>query len=328
MIPLEREGIPFVMIKAQNLTKYYGDNLGVSDVSFEANKNEIIGLLGRNGAGKTTILNIISGYIASTGGAVEIDGYDILKQPKKAKSKIGYLPEKPPIYMDMTVDEYLNFCAELKGIDDELIQKHIDELCSLTGINEVRNRLCKNISKGYKQRVGLAQALVGNPEILILDEPTIGLDPRQIVEIRQLIKKLGKKHTVILSSHILGEIAQVCDRIIIVDNGRIVASDTLYNLSESLDVKRLIDIRIKNADEKFSNQLKSIKGVISAEPIGQKDKNSYDFQITCKNQTDIIEIIFDYVVSCGMKILMLKTGADSIEDVFLVAINKGEEGKR
>ena len=221
------------MIEVQGLTKRYGSKVAVDDISFTVNKGEILGFLGPNGAGKSTTMNILTGYLSSNIGSVKIGEYDILEDPMKAKAKIGYLPENPPLYMDMTVKEYLDFVYDLKKVKIPR-KRHIDEICGIVKITDVYNRIIKNLSKGYKQRVGLAQALVGNPEVLILDEPTVGLDPKQIIDIRKLIKDLGKKHTVILSSHILPEIQAVCDRVIIINRGRIVADDTAENLSATM----------------------------------------------------------------------------------------------
>ena len=221
------------MIEVQNLSKHYGDKKAVDNISFKAEDGEILGFLGPNGAGKSTTMNILTGYISCTEGKALIDGIDILEDPIKAKAKIGYLPELPPLYLDMTVKEYLNFIYDLKKCKLPR-NSHLKDICSLVKIEHVYKRIIKNLSKGYKQRVGLAQALVGNPNVLILDEPTVGLDPKQIIEIRSLIKKLGKNHTVILSSHILSEVQAVCDKIIVINEGRIVADDTEDNLSKKL----------------------------------------------------------------------------------------------
>lgn len=322
------KGIIITMVKVENITKYYGKKMAICDISFEAKKGEIVGLLGKNGAGKTTTMNIISGYISSTKGTATVGGYDILANPSEAKALIGYLPEKPPIYMDMTVDEYLDFCAHLKGIDKELRQNHLNEICSLVGINDVRKRLCANLSKGYKQRVGLAQALVGNPEILILDEPTIGLDPNQIIQIRQLIKELGKKHTVIISSHILGEIAQVCQRVIIIDKGKVVASDTLENLTNSLDEQAKMTLRMHGADEKLAEDIGKLENVISVECIGTNEENSYDFMIAYSRGSTAREDIFALATKIKKPILMMKPIETTLEDVFLEVTKDNKGGKR
>ena len=229
------------MIEIKNLKKDYGGHLAVNNISFTVNDGEILGFLGPNGAGKSTTMNIITGYLSATDGSAIINGYDILEDPKSAKREIGYLPEIPPLYLDMTVKEYLNFVYELKGVK---LPKgpHIEEICRLVKIKNVYHRLIKNLSKGYKQRVGIAQALIGNPKVLILDEPTVGLDPKQIIEIRNLIRMLGKHHTVILSSHILPEIQAVCDRVIVINKGRIIADDTPENLSTNLSDDHSISV--------------------------------------------------------------------------------------
>ena len=232
------------MIEIQNVSKRYGNKYAVKDVTFTINKGEILGFLGRNGAGKSTTMNMITGYISSSAGRILLDGYDILKNPREVKRQIGYLPELPPLYMDMTVDEYLRFCCDIKGVARKYVTKHLNDICELTGLGEVRKRLIKNLSKGYKQRVGLAQALVGNPEVVILDEPTVGLDPKQIIEIRRLIRDLGEDHTVVLSSHILPEVADVCERLVIINNGQIVAQDTLENLTHGIGETYRMTLRV------------------------------------------------------------------------------------
>ena len=230
------------MIEVQNLVKMYGDHTAVDHLSFRIEKGHIYGLLGPNGAGKSTTMNIMTGYLGATEGKVLIQGHDILKEPELAKKSIGYLPEQPPVYMDMTVREYLQFAAELKKIPKKEREKQMNDVIRMTGIREVENRLIQNLSKGYRQRVGLAQAILGFPEVIILDEPTVGLDPKQIIEIRELIRKLSKKHTIILSSHILAEIREVCDYIMIISRGKLVASDTPENLENRLKSSRHIEL--------------------------------------------------------------------------------------
>ena len=304
------------MISVDSVTKYYGNNLGIENVSFRVKKNEIVGLLGKNGAGKSTCLNIITGYISSDEGTVKIDGYDILKEPALAKSKIGYLPEKPPVYQEMTVNEYLNFCADLKGIEKELRINHIDEICTLAGINEVRKRLCRNLSKGYTQRLGIAQALIGNPEVLILDEPTIGLDPKQIIEVRQLIKALGEKHTIIMSSHILSEAAQLCQRIIIIDKGRIAADDTFENLISDAKQNKKMLLRVKGTTDEFKAAVQQLKGIVKVDVLGEAEKGSIDLEIEYKNSS-LREDIFNLAVKRNVTIIMMKPVEKNLEDVFL-----------
>ncbi len=314
------------MINIENVTKYYGSNLGIKNVSFTVNKNETVGLLGKNGAGKSTCLNIITGYISSNEGRVTIDGHDILKEPDVAKAKMGYLPEKPPIYMDMTVNEYLYFCADLKAIESELRKKHIDEISELAGISDVRKRLCRNLSKGYIQRLGIAQALIGNPEILILDEPTIGLDPNQIIEIRSLIKKLGKTHTIVISSHILGEVEQLCQRIIIIEKGYIAADDTIENLTKSIDGRLALHIRVKGKSDKFEKDLVKLKPA-SVQILKEAEKDAADYMITYDGVENIREEIFSMAVKNNMTILMMKPVEKSLEDIFIQVTKQAKEGK-
>lgn len=223
-----------IMIEIQNLTKSYGQIKAVDDISFTVEKGEVLGFLGPNGAGKSTTMNIITGFIPSTEGTVKVNGFDIMESPAEVKRRIGYLPELPPLYMDMTVSEYLNFAADLKNVSKRQKKSQMTDIMDLVKLTDVRGRLIKNLSKGYKQRVGLAQALMGNPEVLILDEPTVGLDPKQIIEIRKLIKALGKQHTIILSSHILPEVSAVCERVVIINKGKIAAVDTPENLSKGM----------------------------------------------------------------------------------------------
>jgi ABC-2 type transport system ATP-binding protein len=252
------------MIEVKNLSKFYGGNKAVDDISFTAQSGEILGFLGPNGAGKTTTMNILTGYISCTSGSACLNGVDILQEPVAAKKNIGYLPEQPPVYLDMTVAEYLNFVYALKK---SRIPKnsHLSEICELVKITEMRKRLIRNLSKGYRQRVGLAQALVGNPPILILDEPTVGLDPKQIIEIRTLIKKLGKNHTVILSSHILPEVQAVCDKIVIINQGKIVADDSAQGLVENMSKnnERKLIVKFKGNSAHTIEQISKIKGVES-----------------------------------------------------------------
>ena len=256
------------MIKVKNLSKKYGSNVALDNVSFTVKSGEIAGFLGPNGAGKTTTMNILTGYLSSTSGTVTIDGFDILEQPTEAKKRLGYLPEVPPLYPDMTVNEYLNFIYELKGATQNK-DGHFKEICDLTGISSVRGRLIKNLSKGYRQRVGIAQTLVGNPPVLILDEPTVGLDPKQIIEVRSLIKKLGKKHTVILSSHILSEVQAICDRIIVLNNGKLVADSTSRSLSDRLTDGNSLIVRAVGKATEIQSTLNAVKTVKRCEKVSK-----------------------------------------------------------
>ena len=248
------------MIEVKDLTKRYGQHVAVDSVSFTVNEGEILGFLGPNGAGKSTTMNIITGYISATEGTVKINGYDILDQPEEAKKQIGYLPEFPPLYMDMTVQEYLDFVFSIKKVDPKQKKQQMDTILDVVKIGDVRKRLIKNLSKGYKQRVGLAQALVGAPSVLILDEPTVGLDPKQIIEIRTLIKELGKKHTIILSSHILPEVSAVCERVIIINKGKLVASDTPENLSRRLGDTSKMTLRVAAPEKQVIKVIKDVPG--------------------------------------------------------------------
>ena len=312
------------MIEIQNVTKRYGKKVAVNQVSFTINKGEILGFLGRNGAGKTTTMNILTGYISSSEGTVTVDGYDILQNPREVKKKIGYLPEQPPLYMDMTVDEYLDFACSIKGIHKNRKQ-HVQEISELVKIADVHNRLIKNLSKGYKQRVGLAQALIGNPEILILDEPTVGLDPMQILEIRNLIKELGKEHTIILSSHILPEVADVCERLVIINKGEIVAQDTLANLTKGVGETSRLSVRIAGAEREILDALKTIEGVRYVETSGSREEGAYDFVLESDRQCDIRIPMFHTLSHINAPILMLKTMDLTLEDIFLQLTTEEKE---
>ena len=304
------------MIEVQNLTKQYGAKKAVDSLSFTVNDGEILGFLGPNGAGKSTTMNMLTGYISSTSGKALINGVDILDDPINAKKNIGYLPEIPPLYLDMTVKDYLNFIYDLKKC--KIPRKaHLEDVCGLVKITDVYNRIIRNLSKGYKQRVGLAQALIGNPPILILDEPTVGLDPKQIIEIRTLIKKLGKKHTVILSSHILPEIQAVCDRVIIINKGKIAADDTTENLTKNITTDHRLIARIDGAREEVLKMIKGISGVISVTADMEREKGVYDYEIETKEDADIRRELFKRVAARNWMILGLKTSEMTLEDIFL-----------
>ena len=304
------------MINVTGLSKRYGTHLAVNNVSFNIEKGEVIGFLGPNGAGKSTIMNILTGYLSLTQGKAEIDGFDILENPEEAKSRIGYLPEIPPLYVDMKVREYLNFIYDLKKVKFPK-KPHIDEVLKLVKIDHVQNRLIKNLSKGYKQRVGFAQALIGNPDVLILDEPTVGLDPKQIIEIRNLISRLGKNHTIILSSHILSEIQAVCKRVIIINKGEIIADDTAENLSDKLSSDRSLVARIIAGEQDMLDALSTVQGVKSVMSLGRKEDGSFDFLIEPMEGVDIRAAVFERVVSRGKTLLSLTSNKLSLEQVFL-----------
>jgi len=311
---IKEENLPVIEVK--NLSKYYGDYKAVNDISFEAKSGEILGFLGPNGAGKSTTMNMLTGYISSTSGKAIINGVDIMENPKKAKSFIGYLPEIPPLYLDMTVSGYLNFVYDLKKCKLSR-NKHLQEVYDLVKISEVKDRIIKHLSKGYKQRVGLAQALIGNPPVLILDEPTVGLDPKQIIEIRSLIKRLGKNHTVILSSHILSEIQAVCDRIIIINKGTLVADGTAENLSQSMTNDHKIIARIEGPREEVYKAVRGIKDVVSVIADMQRGENIYDYEIEAKPGVDIRKPLNKLVHEKDWCILMLQPNDLTLEDVFI-----------
>ncbi len=304
------------MIEVKSLSKKYGKHLAVDDVSFTIEKGEIVGFLGPNGAGKSTIMNILTGYISSTSGSVSIDGYDILEQSEYAKRRIGYLPEIPPLYPDMTVNEYLCFIYELKKVRFPK-KAHIEEILRLVKIDDVANRLIKNLSKGYRQRVGIASALVGNPDVLILDEPTVGLDPKQIIEIRELISKLGKNHTVILSSHILSEIQAVCKRILIINGGRLVANDTAENLSKNLSSDHSLIVRVLGPEAEVMKILGSIKNIESVVSQGLREDNAYEYLLTPKENCDIRRELFERLAERNRPILSLSSNKLTLEQIFL-----------
>lgn len=310
------------MIEVKNLTKHYGDKKAVDNISFTVNDGEILGFLGPNGAGKSTTMNILTGYISSTSGQALINGVDILEDPIKAKSFIGYLPEIPPLYLDMTVKGYLNFIYELKKCKLPRTA-HINDVCNLTKITDVKDRIIKNLSKGYKQRVGLAQALIGNPPVLILDEPTVGLDPKQIIEIRTLIKKLGKNHTVILSSHILPEIQAVCDKIVIINKGTIVANDTADNLSKKVSNDHRLTVRIEGDKKEILDIIKSIDKVKYARADMEREPGVYEYEIEAEDGVDIRRELNRCLAEKSLPILMMRSADLTLEDIFL-KITMGE----
>lgn len=315
------------MIDVQNLTKNYGTHCAVDHISFHVNEGEILGFLGPNGAGKSTTMNMLTGYLSSTDGAVKIGGYDILEEPNAAKANIGYLPEQPPLYMDMTVREYLNFMYELKKCTLPRAQ-HIAEICKIMKIDHVYGRLIKNLSKGYRQRVGMAQALIGNPPVLILDEPTVGLDPSQIVEIRALIKALGKKHTVILSSHILPEVEAVCDRLVIISNGRIVADDTADNLICNYSSDRRLMVRVAGPAFEVEKLIHGIEGVKSVHPLTSHESGTTDFAIELKEGADIRYALFSKLAENKYPLLSSRSMERSLEDIFMTLTTENFSAKK
>ena len=308
------------MIEVNNLVKRYGDHLAVDHLSFHVDKGQIYGFLGPNGAGKSTTMNIMTGYIASTEGEVLIDGHNILEEPEKAKKCIGYLPEQPPLYLDMTVGEYLKFAADLKKIPKNERKDQVEDVMEMVGITQMKDRLIKNLSKGYKQRVGLAQAILGYPDIIILDEPTVGLDPKQIIEIRSLIKKLSEKHTIILSSHILSEISAVCDYVMIINHGKLVASDTTENLKKMTLGSNTLELTVKGTKDAVENLLEGMEEIQSLE-WNSKEKNEEEgtvsFTTKTEEKVDIREKLFYMMADNKMPILNMHSTKISLEDVFL-----------
>ena len=305
------------MIEINHLVKKYGSHVAVDDLSLTVEPGKIYGFLGPNGAGKSTTMNIITGYLAATSGEVKINGFDVLKQPEEAKKCVGYLPELPPLYMDMTVKEYLDFVAELKKIEKSLRAGYVKEVMKITKTEEVSGRLIRNLSKGYRQRVGFAQAVLGYPEILILDEPTVGLDPKQIIEIRDLIKELGKKHTIILSSHILSEISAVCDHVFIISHGKLVASDSTENLLERMTGAQEIELLVKAEEDTAETAIREIAQVERCEKTESIEDGAVQLLVTAKKDADVREAIYHTCVEHHMPILEMKAASKSLEDVFL-----------
>ena len=310
-------------IEVKNLTKRYGQNKAVDDISFEIKEGEIVGFLGPNGAGKTTTMNILTGYLSASEGEAKIGGKDILEEPYEVKKLIGYLPEQPPLYHQMTVLEYLEFIYDLKKV--KLSKKeHIESICRLVRIDNVKKRVISNLSKGYKQRVGIAQALIGNPPVLILDEPTVGLDPKQIIEIRTLIKRLGESHTVILSSHILSEVQAVCDRIIIINNGKLIADSSAQELTNKFGSTRNLSVRIGTNDETAAfKMLSKIPGSEKVETLGCKETGSFDFNILTSEGTDLRNEIAKRVIERGWQVLTVRSQEATLEEIFIGLVNQG-----
>lgn len=314
------------MIEVSNLVKKYGDHTAVDHLSFQIEKGKIYGFLGPNGAGKSTTMNMITGYIASTEGKVMIDGHDILEEPEAAKKCIGYLPEMPPLYFDMTVLEYMKFAADLKKIPRNQKNKQIKEVMDMVKITDMKDRLIKNLSKGYRQRVGLAQAILGYPEVIILDEPTVGLDPKQIIEIRDLIKSLKQKHTVILSSHILSEVRAVCDYVLIISHGKLVASDTPDNLERLAAGSNSLLMKVKGEKDTIRKDLETIEGVTGVEMSYESDEELWKTKVSIQENVDIREKVFYAMAKANCPIYEMQVKRVSLEDVFL-ELTEGEKKK-
>ena len=307
------------MIEVKNLVKVYGINKAVDDLNFKVEKGQIVGFLGPNGAGKSTTMNIITGYISATEGTVLINGYDILKQPEEAKSHIGYLPEQPPVYMDMTVNEYLEFTAKIKGVKRKDIPADVAMAMESTKLFAVADRLIGNLSKGYRQRVGIAGALLGNPQILILDEPTVGLDPKQIIEIRDLVKSLAEKHTVILSSHIMQEISAVCDRIIIINQGKLILDEMLEDLNKNITDAQSLVVTLRTSTTKAEELFRGKDFIREIEVSDSVDSGCVDVRIFFKDSLDYREEVFNLIVNSKMTLLSMYIDKKSLEDIFLEA---------
>ena len=311
------------MIEVRNLTKKYGDHFAVQDISFSLEKGKIYGLLGPNGAGKSTTMNIMTGYIAATSGEVIIEGHDIFKEAEEAKKHIGYLPEIPPLYMDMTVWEYLFTVADLKGVPKSERKSMIGDVMEKVMITNMKDRLIKNLSKGYKQRVGIAQTLIGNPDIIILDEPTVGLDPKQIIEIRTLIKQLGEDHTVLISSHILSEIGAVCDHVVIINKGHLVVSDSTENLEKLFKGQDILCLSAQGELEKIQNILREFPALSIADMKEAEEAETYRFQLKVQDQADYRKQLFFRFAEAGIPLLEISKAGMSLEDIFLEITEEG-----
>ncbi len=309
------------MIKIEHLVKNYGANCAVDDISFEVKKGEIVGLLGPNGAGKSTTMNILTGYLSATAGSVSIAGLDVLDNPMEAKKHIGYLPEQPPLYLDMTVEEYLIFNYNLKGCKLNR-DKHLAEICDVVKIRDVYKRLIKNLSKGYRQRVGIAQALIGSPEVIIFDEPTVGLDPKQIIEVRNLLRNLGKDHTVILSTHILQEVQAVCDRIVIINKGKIVADELTENITRAVEQNRRFNVKICGPQKEVLSMLRSKPGIVYAEVLAQRDGDAYCYNIESEVGIDIRKSLFYTLAEKNWPLIGMEALGMNLEDIFIAIVDQ------
>lgn len=310
------------MIEVKQLTKSYGDRKAVDDINFIIQKGEIVGFLGPNGAGKTTTMKIITGFMAPSSGSVSVAGFDVFENPIEVKKRIGYLPETPPVYGDMRVDDYLTFVAKLKGVESSQIQSQVDLAIQKTDLNSVRHRLIQNLSKGYRQRVGISQALVSNPEVLILDEPTVGLDPRQVADIRDVIKQLAGHHTVVLSTHILPEVQATCQRIIIINQGKIVAQDTLEGISRRTSQSAKVIVRVQTPSDALIQSLRAIPGISSVNKDG-----SFIF-VEAPNAESVSQQIAAVVINQGAGLLEIRTESANLEEVFIKLTSKEEQQGR
>lgn len=312
------------MIRIEHLVKNYGSVCALDDVSFSVDEGEIVGLLGPNGAGKSTAMNILTGCLSSTSGKAMINGVDILSDPLRAKKLIGYLPEQPPLYLDMTVWEYLNFCCDLKGYRTDRA-KHLREICDTVRLGEVSGRLIRHLSKGYRQRVGIAQAMVGNPKVMIFDEPTVGLDPKQIIEVRNLIRGLGKAHTVILSTHLLPEVQAVCDRIVIINKGRIVADEKTERIANAVSGSRRFRAKICGPQAQVLAALQNLPGVARAEALAERDGDAVVYALETAEGLDIRKKLFYLLSERGWALVGLEATGVNLEDIFLSVVDSAEQ---
>ena len=313
------------MIEVKNVTKKYGKFVAIDNISFTINDGEIIGLLGPNGAGKSTTMNMLTGFIEQTSGEIIVDSYNTLKRPKKAKKEIGYMPEGVPLYTDLTVKEFVTYMAELKKVDRKTRKEKVQKIIEQTGLKDVQKKLIKNLSRGYKQRVSMAGALVGEPKILILDEPTVGLDPKQITEIRNLIKELGKTHTVILSSHILSEVSQICNKVIIINKGKLVAIDTPENLENKVSNKNCIYVTVEDTENKMKNIKEKIQGINKIDLIKENEDGTKEYVIESKNDIDLRKILFTELAKENITIFEMKKADSTLEDAFMKIIEGGNK---
>ena len=311
------------MIEVKNITKKYGSFTAVDNISFKIEEGEIIGLLGPNGAGKSTTMNMITGYIEPTEGEISIEGYDISKKSKKAKAQIGYMPEGVPLYSDLTVKEFVTYMAELRKVDRKTKKENVQKVLKETGLDQMQNKLIKNLSRGQKQRVSLAGTLVADPKILILDEPTVGLDPKQITEIRSLIKNLGKKHTVILSSHILSEVSQICDRVIIINKGKIVAIDTPENLEKKVSDNNIVYVTVEDKENKIDGIKEKITGIKEIKLIKENQDKTKQYEITGESDVNLNKTIFNEFAKENITIVEMKKAEATLEDAFMKIIKEG-----
>lgn len=313
------------MIEVKNITKKYGSFTAVDNISFKIEEGEIIGLLGPNGAGKSTTMNMITGYIEPTKGEIIINGYDISRKPRKAKSQIGYMPEGVPLYSDLTVKEFVTYMAELKKVDRKTRKEKVEKIIEQTGLKDVEKKLTRNLSRGYKQRVSMAGALVGEPKILILDEPTVGLDPKQITEIRSLIKELGKKHTVILSSHILSEVSQICNKVIIINKGKIVAIDTPENLEKKVSTNNATYVTVEDTDNKIETMKEKIPEIKDIKLIKENEDGTKEYVLESEKDVDLRKIVFNEFAKENITIFEMKKADTTLEDAFMKLIEGGEK---